>query len=55
VFITIFIVANARYIAGVTPVPEPSATMALFGIAALGLFKTRRRRSASVVKVDSGL
>jgi Domain of unknown function (DUF4114)/PEP-CTERM motif len=47
--------ANARYIAGITPVPEPSATMALFGIAGLGLFKTRRRRSASVVKVDSGL
>ena len=37
---------NARYVAGVTPVPEPSATMALLGIAGLGLFKTRRRRSA---------
>ncbi|BAY23516.1 hypothetical protein NIES2100_33080 [Calothrix sp. NIES-2100] len=45
---------NARYVAGVTPVPEPSATLALFGIAGLGLFKTRRRR-ASLVKVDSAL
>ncbi|MBD2358417.1 DUF4114 domain-containing protein [Tolypothrix sp. FACHB-123] len=47
--------ANARYVAGITPVPEPSATLALFGIAGLGLFNVRRRRSASVVKVDSGL
>ncbi|BAY30967.1 hypothetical protein NIES2107_28150 [Nostoc carneum NIES-2107] len=46
---------NARYVAGITPIPEPSATMALFGIAGLGLLKTRRRRSTSLVKVDSGL
>ncbi|MBD2201868.1 DUF4114 domain-containing protein [Calothrix sp. FACHB-1219] len=45
---------NARYIAGITPVPEPSATLALFGIAGLGLFKLRRR-SAAVVKADSAL
>ncbi|BAY08362.1 DUF4114 domain-containing protein [Calothrix sp. NIES-2098] len=44
---------NARYAAGITPVPEPSATISLFGIAALGFFTTRRRRSASVAKVDS--
>ncbi|OUL21299.1 DUF4114 domain-containing protein [Nostoc sp. 106C] len=46
---------NARYVAGITPVPEPSATMALFGIGALGFFTTRRRRKVSVVKVDSAL
>lgn len=46
---------NARYVAGITPVPEPSATLALFGIAGLGLFKVRRRRIATVVKADSAL
>jgi hypothetical protein len=56
---TVFVIdvgkANARNIPGVTPVPEPSATMALFGIAGLGFMTSRRRRSNSVVKVDSGL
>ncbi|BAY66353.1 hypothetical protein NIES22_64920 [Calothrix brevissima NIES-22] len=45
---------NARYVAGITPIPEPSATLALLGIAGLGLFTTRRR-IAAVVKADSAL
>ncbi len=47
--------ANARSVAGITPVPEPSATLALFGIAGMGLMASRRRRSTSSVKVDSVL
>ncbi len=42
--------ANARNTASV---PEPSATMALFGLAGLGLLT--RRRTTKVVKADSGL
>jgi hypothetical protein len=37
-----------------TSVPEPSETMALFGLAGLGFLKTRRRMK-KVVKADSGL
>ncbi|WP_238553646.1 DUF4114 domain-containing protein [Fortiea contorta] len=43
---------NARH---VTSVPEPTATIALFGIAGLGFLSTRRRRINQVTKVDSEL
>lgn len=56
---TVFVIdvgkANARTVTGITAVPEPSATLALFGIAGLGFISTRRRRSTSSIKVDSAL